>query len=119
MKAFQLPAPRNGDTLPPLPSGLAQKLICRRHQSARPDELQVETPQGCRIKRLSLERSKTRRWRLRIGTLVAIADLAADRRVRQRYGVLKRALLAGAARSCVTRPRPAAICAANPLLLFL
>jgi len=42
------------------------------------------------------------------------SDLAADRRVRQRYGVLSRALLAGASRSCVTRPRPAAICCSEP-----
>src|SRR5207302_1305869 len=33
---------------------------------------------------------------LRIGTLVRNSDLAADPRVRQRYGVLSRALLAGA-----------------------
>jgi xanthine dehydrogenase YagS FAD-binding subunit len=61
-------------------------------------KLQVETPtQLIDINRLPLDRIEdTPEGGLRIGTLVRNSDLAADRRVRQRYGVLSRALLAGA-----------------------
>jgi xanthine dehydrogenase YagS FAD-binding subunit len=49
------------------------------------------------INRLGLDRiEETAEGGLRIGTLVRNADLAADARVRSRYAVLSRALLAGA-----------------------
>ena len=61
-------------------------------------KLQVETPSRLvDINRLPLDRiEETPDGGLRIGTLVRNSDLAADRRVRQHYGVLSRALLAGA-----------------------
>jgi xanthine dehydrogenase YagS FAD-binding subunit len=61
-------------------------------------KLQVETPsQLIDINRLPLDKiEETPDGGLRIGTLVRNSDLAADPRVRQRYGVLSRALLAGA-----------------------
>jgi len=61
-------------------------------------KLQVETPtQLIDINRLPLDRIEdTPEGGLRIGALVRNSDLAADRRVRQRYGVLSRAVLAGA-----------------------
>jgi xanthine dehydrogenase YagS FAD-binding subunit len=61
-------------------------------------KLEVETPsQLIDINRLPLDRiEETSEGGLRIGTLVRNSDLAADPRVRQHYGVLSRALLAGA-----------------------
>ncbi|MEH2565711.1 FAD binding domain-containing protein [Bradyrhizobium sp. AZCC 2289] len=61
-------------------------------------KLQVETPSTLiDINRLPLDKIEdTPDGGLRIGTLVRNSDLAADWRVRQRYGVLSRALLAGA-----------------------
>src|SRR6195952_2171461 len=61
-------------------------------------KLQIETPsQIIDINRLPLDKiEETPDGGLRIGTLVRNSDLAADARVRQRYGVLSRALLAGA-----------------------
>jgi xanthine dehydrogenase YagS FAD-binding subunit len=61
-------------------------------------KLQVETPNRLvDINRLPLDKiEETPDGGLRIGTLVRNAVLAADPRVRQRYGVLSRALLAGA-----------------------
>src|SRR3981081_84163 len=61
-------------------------------------KLQVETPsQLIDINRLPLDKiEKTPDGGLRVGALVRNSDLAADPRVRQRYGVLSRALLAGA-----------------------
>src|SRR3982075_799696 len=61
-------------------------------------KLQVETPSELvDISRLPLDRiEETADGGLRIGALVRNSDLAADARVRQRYGVLSRALLAGA-----------------------
>src|ERR1700678_104009 len=61
-------------------------------------KLQIETPtQLVDINRLPLDKIEdTPEGGLRIGTLVRNSDLAADPRVRQRYGVLSRALLAGA-----------------------
>ena len=61
-------------------------------------KLQVETPSNLvDINRLPLDKiEETPDRGLRIGTLVRNSDLAADPRVRQRYGVLSRALLAGA-----------------------
>jgi xanthine dehydrogenase YagS FAD-binding subunit len=61
-------------------------------------KLQVETPSELiDINRLPLDKiEETPDGGLRIGALVRNSDLAADARVRQRYGVLSRALLAGA-----------------------
>jgi len=61
-------------------------------------KLQVETPSELvDINRLPLDKiEETPEGGLRIGALVRNSDLAADPRVRQRYAVLSRALLAGA-----------------------
>ena len=61
-------------------------------------KLQVETPANLvDINRLPLDNiEETPDGGLRIGALVRNSDLAADSRVRQRYGVLSRALLSGA-----------------------
>jgi xanthine dehydrogenase YagS FAD-binding subunit len=61
-------------------------------------KLQIETPLSLvDINRLPLDKiQETADGGLRIGALVRNSDLAADPRVRQRYGVLSRALLAGA-----------------------
>jgi xanthine dehydrogenase YagS FAD-binding subunit len=61
-------------------------------------KLQVETPSTLvDINRLPLDKIEDAAdGGLRIGALVRNSDLAADPRVRQRYGVLSRALLAGA-----------------------
>ena len=61
-------------------------------------KLQVETPSALvDINRLPLDKiEETSEGGLRVGALVRNSDLAADPRVRQRYGVLSRALLAGA-----------------------
>src|SRR6266851_1650533 len=60
-------------------------------------KLQVETPsQLIDINRLPLDKiEETPEGGLRIGALVRNSDLAADPRVRRRYGVLRRASLAG------------------------
>ncbi len=61
-------------------------------------KLQVETPSSLvDINALPLDKiEETPDGGLRVGALVRNSDLAADQRVRQRYGVLSRALLAGA-----------------------
>jgi xanthine dehydrogenase YagS FAD-binding subunit len=61
-------------------------------------KLQVETPSALvDVNRLPLDKiEETSEGGLRIGALVRNSDLAADPRVRQHYGVLSRALLAGA-----------------------
>src|SRR5207253_3397228 len=61
-------------------------------------KLQVETPSVLiDIDRLRLDKiEETPEGGLRVGALVRNSDLAADPRVRQRYAVLSRALLAGA-----------------------
>jgi xanthine dehydrogenase YagS FAD-binding subunit len=61
-------------------------------------KLQVETPSKLvDINRLPLDKIEdTPEGGLRIGAMVRNSDLAADHRVRQKYGVLSRALLAGA-----------------------
>ena len=61
-------------------------------------KLQVETPSVLiDINRLPLDKiEETPEGGLRVGALVRNSDLAADPRVRQRYAVLSRALLAGA-----------------------
>lgn len=61
-------------------------------------KLQIETPSKLvDINRLPLNKvEETAEGGLRIGAMVRNSDLAADPRVRQRYGVLSRALLSGA-----------------------
>jgi CO/xanthine dehydrogenase FAD-binding subunit len=61
-------------------------------------KLEVETPSRIAdISRLPLDKIEdTAEGGLRIGAMVRNSDLAADRRVRERYGVLSRALLSGA-----------------------
>jgi xanthine dehydrogenase YagS FAD-binding subunit len=61
-------------------------------------KLQIESPtQLVDINRLPLDQIEdTSDGGLRIGAMVRNSDLAADRRVRQHYGVLSRSLLAGA-----------------------
>src|SRR5712671_5225538 len=61
-------------------------------------KLQIETPtQLVDINRLPLDKIEdTPDGGLRIGATVRNSDLAADQRVRERYAVLSRALLAGA-----------------------
>jgi xanthine dehydrogenase YagS FAD-binding subunit len=61
-------------------------------------KLDIESPPHLvDVNRLSLDRIEpTRDGGLRIGALVRNTDLAADQRVRRDYGVLSRALLAGA-----------------------
>src|ERR1700716_70100 len=61
-------------------------------------KLQIESPtQLVDINRLPLDKiDDTPEGGLRIGAMVRNSELAADRRVRQHYGVLSRALLAGA-----------------------
>jgi xanthine dehydrogenase YagS FAD-binding subunit len=61
-------------------------------------KLQIETPTHLiDVNGLGLDRIEpTSEGGLRIGTLVRNTDLAADRRVRKDYGVLSRALVAGA-----------------------
>ena len=61
-------------------------------------KLQVETPDHLvDVNRLPLNGIEdTPQGGLRIGATVRNSDLAADQRVRERYGVLSRALLAGA-----------------------
>ncbi len=61
-------------------------------------KLQVETPSALvDINRLPFDKIEdTSDGGLRVGALVRNSDLAGDSRVRQRYGVLSRALLAGA-----------------------
>jgi xanthine dehydrogenase YagS FAD-binding subunit len=61
-------------------------------------KLEIETPTHLvDVTRIGLDRIEpTSAGGLRIGALVANADLAADPRVRRDYGVLSRALLAGA-----------------------
>jgi xanthine dehydrogenase YagS FAD-binding subunit len=78
-------------------------------------KLQVETPSNLvDINRLPLDKiDETPDGGLRIGALVRNSDLAADARVRKHYGVLSRALLAGASAQLRNKAT------ANALLLFL
>ena len=71
----------------------------RRHQPARPDEARdrdADAPDRRQRPRRSTRSRPTPDGGLRIGALVRNTDLAADARVRRDYGVLSRALLAGA-----------------------
>jgi xanthine dehydrogenase YagS FAD-binding subunit len=78
--------------------GLGAKIVAGGTNLLDLMKLQVETPSRLiDINHLSLDKiEETADGGLRIGTLVRNSDLAADRHVRQRYGVLSRALLAGA-----------------------
>ena len=71
----------------------------RRHQPARPDEAADRDARASDRRerpRRSTRSKPTPEGGLRIGALVRNTDLAADARVRRDYGVLSRALLAGA-----------------------
>ena len=61
-------------------------------------KLEIETPRHLiDLTRLGLDKTEaTPEGGLRIGALVRNADLAADSRIRSKYGVLSRALLSGA-----------------------
>ena len=75
-------------------------------------KLQIETPSHLiDINDLGLDRIEpTPEGGLKIGALVRNTDLAADARVRRDYGVLTRALVAGASPSCAIRRPPRATC---------
>ncbi len=85
-------------------------------------KLEIETPEHLiDVNGLALDKIEaTPEGGLRIGALVRNTDLAADPRVRRDYGVLSRALLAGASgqlrNKATTGRQPAA---ADPLPLFL
>ena len=71
----------------------------RRHQPARPDEARHRDADASDRRQRpgpGQDRSHAAKAGLRIGALVRNTDLAADARVRKDYGVLSRALLAGA-----------------------
>src|SRR5712675_794748 len=98
MKAFSY---ARADSLAQAAAALAKpgaKLIAGGTNLLDLMKLQVETPsQLVDINRLPLDKIEdTPEGGLRVGTLVRNSDLAADPRVRQHYGVLSRALLAGA-----------------------
>src|ERR1051325_10663638 len=60
-------------------------------------KLQIETPQHLvDVNGLALDRIEATDGGLRIGALVRNTDMAGDERVRRDYGVLARAVLAGA-----------------------
>src|ERR1700722_20255764 len=76
-------------------------------------KLQIETPKHLiDVNGLSLNKIEpTAEGGLRIGALVRNTDLAADKRVRRDYGLLSRALLAGASGQLRNkRPLPAICC---------
>ena len=75
-------------------------------------KLQIETPTHLiDVNGLSLDKIEpTPEGGLRIGALVRNTDLAADPRVRRDYGVLSRALLAGASGQLRNKATTAAIC---------
>src|SRR3984957_18687143 len=79
-------------------------------------KLQVETPSNLvDINRLPLDKiEETSDGGLRVGALVRNSDLAADARARQRYGVLSRALLAGARAQLRNKATTGAICCSEP-----
>ncbi len=134
MKAFSYQRPETAEHAAAAAVRPGAKLIAGGTNLLDLMKLQVETPSRLvDINGLSLEKIEdTADGGLRIGTLVRNSDLAADRRVRQRYGVLSRALLAGASAQLrnkattggnllqrtrcyyLTRPRPAAICCSEP-----
>ena len=98
MKAFSYQRPETAEHAAAAAVRPGAKLIAGGTNLLDLMKLQVETPSRLvDINPLSLDKIEdTADGGLRIGTLVRNSDLAADRRVRQRYGVLSRALLAGA-----------------------
>jgi len=106
MKAFSYQRPETAEHAAAAAVRPGAKLIAGGTNLLDLMKLQVETPSRLvDINGLSLEKIEdTADGGLRIGTLVRNSDLAADRRVRQRYGVLSRALL-GTAPSAQLRNR--------------
>jgi xanthine dehydrogenase YagS FAD-binding subunit len=98
MKAFTYARAGSLAQAAALSAGPAAKVIAGGTNLLDLMKLQVETPAHLvDISRLPLDKIEdTPEGGLRIGTMVRNSDLAADLRVRRRYGVLSRALLAGA-----------------------
>jgi xanthine dehydrogenase YagS FAD-binding subunit len=98
MKAFTYTRANSLAEAATLSAGSGAKLIAGGTNLLDLMKLQVETPvRLIDISRLPLDKIEdTPEGGLRIGTMVRNSDLAADLRVRRRYGVLSRALLAGA-----------------------
>ena len=98
MKAFTYERPATPEAAAAAAARPGARLIAGGTNLLDLMKLQVETPVHLvDINRLGLDRIEpTSDGGLRIGTLVRNADLAADMRVRKDYGVLSRALLAGA-----------------------
>jgi xanthine dehydrogenase YagS FAD-binding subunit len=98
MKAFTYTRASSLAEAATLSAGSGAKLIAGGTNLLDLMKLQVETPvRLIDISRLPLDKIEdTPEGGLRIGTMVRNSDLAADLRVRRRYGVLSRALLAGA-----------------------
>jgi len=86
-----------GEAAKAVAAGNAAKFIAGGTNLLDLMKLQVETPRTLvDINRLALKTIEPAGEGLRIGTLVTNSDLAADERVRRDYGVLSRAILAGA-----------------------
>jgi len=98
MKAFSYERPNTPEAAAMAAARPGARLIAGGTNLLDLMKLQIETPVHLvDINRLGLDRIEaTSDGGLRIGTLVRNADLAADARVRKDYGVLSRALLAGA-----------------------
>ncbi|THD54648.1 xanthine dehydrogenase family protein subunit M [Phenylobacterium sp.] len=98
MKAFTYERPGTVEQAAAAASQPGAKIIAGGTNLLDLMKLQVETPQRLiDVSRLPLDRiEETPEGGLRIGALVRNSDLAAEPRVRRRYGVLSRALLAGA-----------------------
>ena len=98
MKAFSYERPETPEAAAVAAARPGARLIAGGTNLLDLMKLQIETPVHLvDINRLGLDRIEaTADGGLRIGTLVRNADLAADARVRKDYGVLSRALLAGA-----------------------
>ncbi|MDP9898158.1 FAD binding domain-containing protein [Variovorax ginsengisoli] len=98
MKAFSYERPQTPEAAAAAATRPGARLIAGGTNLLDLMKLQVETPVHLvDINRLGLDRIEpTADGGLRIGTLVRNADLAADARIRKDYGVLSRALLAGA-----------------------
>ena len=98
MKEFIYSRSARADEAAAMAAGAATRFIAGGTNLLDLMKLQVETPDHLvdinRIGRDQIE--ATQQGGLRIGALVRNADLAADQRVRQKYPVLSRALLAGA-----------------------
>lgn len=85
-------------------------------------KLEIETPTHLiDINGVGLDKiESTPEGGLRIGALVRNTDLAAHETVRRDYGLLSRALVAGAPGNCATkRRRPATFCSARAVLISM